>query len=178
IRELNLHSIPEITAAIKAGGACMACHHTPGGLHDLIQDVWKEKNSSSQENDDPHSMQLPIIGSGAPISAVYRAFPEKYPASANHTFDNGDEKKQHDAEPNLSPFQFAKQIEKWLDEYLRPMVKKDGGDLELIDIKEKNVYIELRGACAGCAGAGQTLKFLIERTLKEKVDPHIRVIQV
>ena len=40
IKELNLHTIPEITAAIKAGGACMSCHHVPGGLQDLLDETW------------------------------------------------------------------------------------------------------------------------------------------
>ena len=40
IRELNLHTIAEITHAIKAGGACMACHHVPGGLQDLLNETW------------------------------------------------------------------------------------------------------------------------------------------
>ncbi len=40
IRELNLQTIPEITNAIKAGGACMSCHHMPGGLQDLLDEVW------------------------------------------------------------------------------------------------------------------------------------------
>ena len=40
IEELNLRTIAEITNATKAGGACMACHHAPGGLQDLLNDVW------------------------------------------------------------------------------------------------------------------------------------------
>ncbi|NQT13063.1 MAG: iron-sulfur cluster assembly scaffold protein, partial [Planctomycetes bacterium] len=36
IKELNLRTIPEITNAVKAGGACMSCHHVPGGLQDLL----------------------------------------------------------------------------------------------------------------------------------------------
>ena len=40
IRELNLRTIPEITNAIKAGGACMSCHHVPGGLQDLLDETW------------------------------------------------------------------------------------------------------------------------------------------
>ena len=39
IRELNLHTIPDIINAIKAGGACMACHHVPGGLQDLLNET-------------------------------------------------------------------------------------------------------------------------------------------
>ena len=40
VKELNLRTIPDITGAIKAGGACMSCHHTPGGLQDLLNEVW------------------------------------------------------------------------------------------------------------------------------------------
>ena len=40
IRELGLHSITEITNALKAGGACGKCHDAPGGLKDLLQDIW------------------------------------------------------------------------------------------------------------------------------------------
>jgi NifU-like protein len=149
IQELNLRTIPEITGSIKAGGACISCHHAPGGLQDLLDEVWKGEKKPSPPP------ALPLIGI-APLPP----------------------KKENDTPPTLSPFQVAKKVEKLLDEYLRPMVQKDGGDLELIDIKETTVYIELRGACVGCAGAGQTLKFLIERTLREKVDERIRVIQV
>jgi NifU-like protein len=155
IKELNLHSIAEITGAIKAGGACMSCHHAPGGLQDLLNEVWGAEKKSV------NSLALPIISGNLSSASLISKPPVE-------TADS----------PKLSPFQFAKKIEKLLDEYLRPMVQKDGGDLELIDIKETTVYIELRGTCAGCAGASQTLKYLIERTLKEKIDERIRVIQV
>ena len=39
ISELELKTIAEITNAIKAGGACMSCHHTPGGLQDILNKV-------------------------------------------------------------------------------------------------------------------------------------------
>ncbi|MDR0871230.1 MAG: iron-sulfur cluster assembly scaffold protein [Planctomycetaceae bacterium] len=154
IKELNLHTISEITGAIKAGGACASCHHAPGGLQDLLDEVWET------DRKEPAAV-LPVL----PLVQI-DALPAKQPA----------------AEPpglkELSPYQFSKKIEKLLEDYLRPMVQKDGGDLQLVDIKDTTVYIELRGACAGCAGAGQTLKYLVERTLKERVDERIRVIQV
>jgi len=153
IKELNLHTIADITSAIKAGGACMSCQHTPGGLQDILEKVW---GTEKREN----SNTLPILDNSLPILGSVP------PPVLEH-------------EPNnLSPFQFAKKIEKLLNDHIRPMLHKDGGDLELIDIKDTTVYLELRGACAGCAGAGQTLKHLIERTLKEQVDERIRVIQV
>ena len=50
IKELNLKTIPEIIGSIKAGGACMSCHHAPGGLQDMLREVWSvelDKNSST-----------------------------------------------------------------------------------------------------------------------------------
>ena len=50
------------------------------------------------------------------------------------------------------------------------MLRQDGGDVEIVDIKDMLVYCRLGGACKGCAAAGQTLRMLVERTLKEMVD--------
>ncbi len=144
IKELNLRTIPEITNAVKAGGGCMSCHHEPGGLQDLLDEIWEGKAPAG----------LAEIGplAGRPAEAA--------------------------EESALSPYQFAKKVEKVVEEYIRPMLRMDGGDTEIVDIKDKLVYCRLKGACSGCMGAGQTLKMMIERTLKEQVDEQIRVIQV
>ena len=81
-------------------------------------------------------------------------------------------------EEALSPYQFSKRIEAAVDEYIRPMLQQDGGDVEIIDIKDTLVYCRLAGACAGCAGAAQTLKMMVEKTLKDVVDERVRVIEV
>jgi NifU-like protein len=65
-----------------------------------------------------------------------------------------------------------------LSEDVRPRLKDDGGDLEIVDIKDMTVYCRLSGACAHCAGATSTMKLLVERLLKERVDERIRVIAV
>ena len=80
--------------------------------------------------------------------------------------------------PEFSPFQFAKKVEKVIDEFVRPSLKMDGGNIEVMDIKGTLVYCSLRGACAGCAGASQTMKMMVERVLKDQVDERIRVIEV
>jgi len=49
IRELNLHSIAEITNALKAGGACGTCQHAPGGLQDLLNEIWGEPLAGPDE---------------------------------------------------------------------------------------------------------------------------------
>ncbi len=80
--------------------------------------------------------------------------------------------------PELSPYQFAKKVERVIEEYVRPSLRVDGGDVEIIDIKGSLIYCRLNGACSGCMGASQTLKMMVERTLKDQVDERVRVIQV
>lgn len=143
IRELNLRTIPQITNAIKAGGGCSSCHHVPGGLQDLLDQVWEGKAAAT-----PGLVQIPL----SPVEAP--------------------------AETEFSPFQFGKKVEKVIDEFIRPSLRMDGGDLEVVDIKGTLVYCSLRGACSSCAGATQTLKLMVERILKEQVDERIRVIEV
>ncbi|MGD9781089.1 MAG: iron-sulfur cluster assembly scaffold protein [Kiritimatiellia bacterium] len=82
------------------------------------------------------------------------------------------------AEGAMSPFQLSRKIEKVIDETVRPVLKGDGGDIELVDIKDWKVYCSLRGMCAGCAGAARTLQLIVERTLKDQVDERIQVIPV
>ena len=82
------------------------------------------------------------------------------------------------AEKPLTNLERIGLIQELLDNEIRPMLQKDGGDVELVDIKDTLVYCRLKGACAGCKGAGQTLKMMIEKTLKDQVDERIRVIEV
>jgi NifU-like protein len=142
IRELNLRTIPQITNAIKAGGGCMSCHHVPGGLQDILDQVWGGQPAPS------NSIPLPILTSEPPPATEF------------------------------SPFQFAKKVERVLDEYIRPQLRMDGGDLEIMDIKGTLIYCSLKGACSGCIGASQTLKMMVERILKDQVDERSRVIVV
>lgn len=144
IEELELKTIPDITNAIKAGGACMSCHHTPGGLQDLLTQVWGAEPTSFKE--------LPVL----PMARVPAVAPP----------------------PDMSPFRFAKKVEQVLDEYVRPMLRKDGGDLELVDIKDTLVYVQLIGACSDCVGSGRTIKMLVEQALKDQVDERIRVVEM
>lgn len=82
------------------------------------------------------------------------------------------------ADSGPSPFQLFRKIEQVIDETVRPVLKGDGGDIELVDIKGWKVYCSLKGACAGCMGASRTLQLIVERTLKDQVDERISVIPV
>ena len=60
---------------------------------------------------------------------------------------------------------------------IRPMLKADGGDVELIDVSEDGVVqVRLQGACSGCPMSRMTLKNGIERIIKEEV-PEIKSVE-
>ena len=52
-------------------------------------------------------------------------------------------------------------------EQIRPILQRDGGDIELVDIVDDVVQVRLQGHCAGCPHAQLTIKQGIERILKE-----------
>lgn len=58
---------------------------------------------------------------------------------------------------------------------IRPSLQADGGDVELIDVKEGIVKVKLTGACSGCPMSSITLKNGIERLLKEEL-PDIKEV--
>jgi Fe-S cluster biogenesis protein NfuA len=62
---------------------------------------------------------------------------------------------------------------------LRPAIQSDGGDLQFVDVDENGVVqVRLQGACVGCPSAAMTLKFGVERNLKQHVPEVTEVICV
>ena len=66
-------------------------------------------------------------------------------------------------------------IQEVLDKEIRPMLAKDGGDIELVDVDGNTVYVALRGMCSSCPSAQFTLKLGVEDKLKEFVSPDLVV---
>ena len=54
-------------------------------------------------------------------------------------------------------------------ERIRPYIKRDGGDVEIVKIEDGIVYIRMLGACVGCAAIDSTVKDGIENMLVENV---------
>lgn len=142
VKELNLRSIEEITAAIKAGGACTSCHHEPGGLQDILDETWGTRPAPA-----PAPAPAPPVVSGSGRNA-------------------------------RTPYQMAKEIERVVEKVVRPRLALEGGDIEIVEIRDKKVFCRLLGVCAGCTGAQQTLNFVVEDGLRQHVDPEIEVIAV
>ncbi len=61
---------------------------------------------------------------------------------------------------------------------LRPSLALDGGDIDFLSVKNGVVYVQLKGACIGCASSGTTLKYGVERQLRMDIHPELTVINV
>lgn len=70
-----------------------------------------------------------------------------------------------------------KQVEDVLEKYIRPSLRMDGGDVELVDVDENEgvVKVRLTGACGGCPMSQMTLQMGVERVLKEKI-PEVKAV--
>ncbi len=76
---------------------------------------------------------------------------------------------------------YSQKIVDLLDEYVRPAVASDGGNIafDTFDTDTKTVYVILQGACSGCPASTMTLKNGIETMLKEMLnDPEIKVAAI
>ena len=69
-------------------------------------------------------------------------------------------------------------IKETMEREIRPQLKADGGDVELIDVDRNKVYVKFLGVCLGCPSAGVTLKELVEARLREFIDADIVVEEV
>ena len=66
-------------------------------------------------------------------------------------------------------------VEKVLNE-IRPMLQRDGGDVELVGVENGIVKVRLQGACAGCPMSQMTLRNGIERVLMDKI-PEVKAVE-
>lgn len=61
-------------------------------------------------------------------------------------------------------------------EKVRPLLQRDGGDIELVSVESGVVKVKLRGACCGCPMSQMTLKNVVEETLKKEV-PEVKRVE-
>ena len=152
IRINDLKTVEEITDYTKAGAFCKSCIK-PGGHEE------KDIYLVDILKDTRAEMEEEKIKTAANTST-----------ESELTFDK------------MTLVQRIKKVDEVLDEEIRPMLVMDGGNMEIIDIKENlphyDLYIRYLGACSGCAsGSGGTL-FAIESILKQKIDENIRVLPI
>lgn len=62
---------------------------------------------------------------------------------------------------------------------IRPILQRDGGDVELVDVSSEGIVsVKMQGACGNCPGAMMTIKMIIEEKLKKEVPGVKKVVGV
>ena len=77
----------------------------------------------------------------------------------------------------LSNIQKIAMIQETIEREVRPALRKDGGDIELIDVDGSNVVVSLRGNCSQCRVASFTLRDVVQAKLREFVSDDLVVIE-
>lgn len=75
----------------------------------------------------------------------------------------------------MTQFQKMKKIEEVIETEVRPMLRRDGGDLEILDIQGDKVVVAFRGHCAGCIAANFTKNGLVQKKLRDAISKEITV---
>jgi NifU-like protein len=90
------------------------------------------------------------------------------------TYKPGSVSKESVSPVGLTNLQRIRRIEAVL-ESVRPQLKRDGGDIELVDVDGKTIYVNMTGACAGCQMEALTLQG-IQQKLMEELKEFIKIV--
>lgn len=63
-------------------------------------------------------------------------------------------------------------------ESIRPFLNRDGGDIELVDVKDNKVFVKLQGNCNGCPMSFSTMKLGVENTIKQYAPEIVEVLNI
>ena len=149
----DLKSVEEITNYTKAGAFCKSCVK-PGG---------HEKRE----------YYLVDILADVRSEMEREALKENVAKSASGAL----------AFKDMTMVQKVKAVDSVIDAQVRPMLMMDGGNMEILDIKDSSdghidVYIRYLGACSGCASGATGTLYAIESVLQENLDSSIRVFPI
>ncbi len=59
---------------------------------------------------------------------------------------------------------------------VRAGLKTEGGDIELIEVKDDVVFVKLKGACGTCPMSTLTLKNWVETNIRKEI-PEVKAVQ-
>ena len=153
IRENNLDTVEQIVELTKAGSYCKSCVR-PGG----------------HEEKDVYLVDILEEVKGQMEAEKLESCADAAQAGTTVSFDK------------MTLVQRVHAVDDLIDELIRPMLVMDGGDMEIVDIKENlpyyDIYIRYLGACSSCASGSTGTLYAIESTLKQKLDEHIRVLPI
>jgi len=148
----DLKTVEQITDFTKAGAFCKSCVK-PGG-HEEMEHYLVDILTDTRALMEEEKMKIAADAS----------------ENGELTFDK------------MTLVQRIKTIDSVLDEDIRPMLVMDGGNMEIIDIKDNiphyDLYIRYLGSCSGCSSGSTGTLYAIESVLQQKIDENIRVLPI
>ena len=150
VRANNLTTVEQVTNYTKAGGGCSSCHE---GIEDILAKVSAERCTAPVLPAEPVAQPITFHAS-APAAA---SMPEGASCTPPATASEG--------KPKLTNFQRMRKIEETI-EAVRPMLQRDHGDIEVVEIDGKNIFVNLKGACQGCMMEQATLSGIQEQLIE------------
>jgi NifU-like protein len=182
VRVNKLTTPEQVTFFTKAGGGCLTCF-------DQVEELLARVNRDMVEEGtitaaqayrlgavDPRTLKTkPRVNGDAKAAAApaeivldaRKAAPKQSPLAPTTAADAGGK---------LNTLQKIRLIEQAVEE-LRPHLRQDGGDCELVDVDGNDVKVRLSGACVGCQMASVTIAGVQER-LVQKLGLPLRVMPV
>ncbi|WP_018260148.1 Fe-S cluster assembly protein NifU [Methylobacterium sp. WSM2598] len=178
VRANGLTTPEQVTFYTKAGGGCLTCFEAIEGTLARINREMVEAGLLAAGAAyrigaaDPRSLKSkprlaqafgdpPAPGASAAPGAGTRAFPSPQSPLAPAA---------------LTPMQRIRLIDKAI-EALRPVLQRDGGDCELVEVEGTVVSVRLSGACVGCQMASVTVAGVQQRLI-EALGLPLRVVPV
>lgn len=155
IRANRLSSVEDVTNYTKAGGGCSSCHE---GIERLLVEELAARGEifvpAGTGAKAAKKAKAPLVTLETPPAA-----PQAAPTA-----------------PRMTTLQRIRRIERVL-ESIRPTLQRDHGDVELLDVEGKNIYVKLTGACTGCQMASMTLSGIQQRLIEE-LGEFVKVVPV
>jgi len=117
------------------------------------------------------------VSSWDEITLKIRKFIKEYLEGDNKILSDGYQKKEAVKEESLD--EISKEIITILDEYVKPAVASDGGNIMFKSYNKatKTVSVILQGACSGCPSSTVTLKNGIENMLKQMLEGKVELVK-
>ncbi|MDH4038125.1 MAG: NifU family protein [Candidatus Krumholzibacteria bacterium] len=69
----------------------------------------------------------------------------------------------------LAPEELRRRVQQVLDTMINPAVASHGGVVSLLDVNNNTVFLEFGGGCQGCGMVSVTLKYGVERAIRDEV---------
>ncbi|MBI5132991.1 MAG: Fe-S cluster assembly protein NifU [Rhodopseudomonas palustris] len=183
IRFNRLTSIEQVTNYTKAAGSCSSCFKQVEGLlarvnAEMVEDGLMASGEAYQLGSTQHrAIDLKPHGAPQPATNIFAA--KAAPAHLRAVPKPAAPRPAPAAAPAAIGVDAPSQttlIAEALDE-LRPHLRRDGGDCELVSVEDNIVYVRLSGNCVGCQLSSVTLSG-VQAKLADKLGRPLRVVPV